>query len=56
MGKTNKIHVGTIENDPRDATKNLGHEYGKGRASTAHKHKNRKRERQKLKNQLRELY
>lgn len=56
MGKTKRHQPMTIETNPRDLTKNQGHEYGKGRASLPHKHKAKKRDRQKLKNQLREFY
>jgi hypothetical protein len=47
-----KIHVGTIESDPRDLTKNRGHDYGVGRTAKVHRHKNEKRAKQKLKKQL----
>jgi len=56
MGKKKKIPAGKIESKPENLTKNLGHEYGKGRTTVAHKHKNVKREKQKIKNELRNFY
>lgn len=53
MGKTWRK---TIEFDPRDVTKNQGHDYGKGRGTRVHKDKRSKRgkERQAVKNELRD--
>lgn len=48
------IHVGTLKTDPRDLTKNRGHDYGVGRKTSAHKHKNEKRAKQKLKDSLKD--
>lgn len=56
MGKTRRIYVGTIEFDPRDLTKNQGHEYGAGRPSQVFRHKNKRRERQRQKMELRRYY
>ena len=43
MAKHKPVHVGTIKADPRDLTKNQGHDYGKGRKGAAHADKRVKR-------------
>jgi cytochrome oxidase Cu insertion factor (SCO1/SenC/PrrC family) len=53
MSKRMKREVlGTISIDPRDFTKERGHEYGKGRAAAVHKHRTEKRTKQKLHKEL----
>lgn len=43
MAKKKVIHIGTVKADPRDLTKDRGHEYGAGRSAAAHSDKRRKR-------------
>ena len=45
MAKKKKIHIGTVKADPRDLTKDRGHEYGAGRSGAAHNDKRGKRKR-----------
>lgn len=53
MGKT-RVHLGTVKFDPRDITKERGHDYGKGRAPKVHTGKGERRSRQRLRKELRE--
>ena len=45
MGKRKRQHLGTVEADPKDLTKNRGHEYGSGRSTEVQKDKRTKRKR-----------
>lgn len=49
---SNKWKLGVAKFDPRDATRNRGHEYGEGRPIKVHKHKTGRRQRDKLRKEL----
>lgn len=46
--------LGTIRLDPKNLTKNKGHEYGAGRGERIHKRPTEKRAKSKLRQELRE--
>jgi hypothetical protein len=50
----NEESLGTVKFDPRNITKERGHEYGKGRPTEAHRRPSEKREKDKLRKELRE--
>ena len=46
--------LGTIRLDPKNLTKNQGHEYGAGRGEKVLRHKSVRREKNRLRQELRE--
>lgn len=47
-----RVTVGTVRFDPRDATRDRGHDYGKGRAGRVMRHKNVRREKDRLRREI----
>jgi hypothetical protein len=52
MKKSKRHVIGTITFNPKDITRNRGHEYGAGRSTSTHTPRAEKRAKQKLKKEL----
>lgn len=46
--------LGTLKFDPRDSTKDRGHQYGAGRTTKVMRHKSNRRSKDRLRKELRE--